>query len=123
MQVLFGSYPIASCRQPYAVVRYLAEASWPRIHTKLGLKKIPDNSDKAAAAFEGGLATAASSSSGETFSDSWSPFELCEALAEKRRWVLPRSGRLDTYRAANWLLRAALGGREGLGLAFMPPNA
>ncbi|EFJ49806.1 hypothetical protein VOLCADRAFT_47891, partial [Volvox carteri f. nagariensis] len=25
MQVLFGSYPIARCRDPYAVVRYLAE--------------------------------------------------------------------------------------------------
>jgi hypothetical protein len=25
-------------------------------------------------------------------------------------------------RAANWLLRAALGGQQGMGLAFMPPE-
>jgi hypothetical protein len=31
-------------------------------------------------------------------SDGWSPWMLCEALAEKRHWVLPHSGRLDTYR-------------------------
>eukprot|EP00775_Hariotina_reticulata_P010086 gene10086-10241_t len=69
MQVLFGSYPIANCRDLYAVVDYLAAAT----------------------------------------------------LAIKRHWQLPRSGRLDTYRAANWLLRAALAGRQGLGLAFLPP--
>ncbi|KAF6258729.1 hypothetical protein COO60DRAFT_1638949 [Scenedesmus sp. NREL 46B-D3] len=54
-------------------------------------------------------------------SDGWSPWLLCEALAEKRHWVLPRSGRLDTYRAATWLLRAALGRQQGMGLAFLPP--
>lgn len=95
MQVLFGSSPIASCRQPYAVVRYLAEASWPRLQDALGLP----------------------GAAGGT------PFSLCEALATKRHWVLPRSGRLDTYRAANWLMRAALGGTHGIRLAFMPPAA
>jgi hypothetical protein len=46
--------------------------------------------------------SSSSSSSGvevlQGSSDGWSPWMLCEALAEKRHWVLPRSGRLDTYR-------------------------
>lgn len=37
-QVLFGSYPIARCRDPYAVVRYLAERVWPRLNVTLGLR-------------------------------------------------------------------------------------
>lgn len=151
-QVLFGSSPIASCREPYAVVRYLAEASWPRLQDILKLHahlssspaqhnspqdpgeevqhqldmvqqqeqqqqaRSSDSNDTAAAG------AAAAVLRGGTDS-SWSPWSLCEALAAKRHWVLPRSGRLDTYRAANWLLRAALAGQEGVGLAFLPPLA
>jgi hypothetical protein len=38
-QVLYGSYPIARCRDPYAVIRYLAAHAWPRLHLALGLRK------------------------------------------------------------------------------------
>ncbi|KAF8066210.1 Gnl1 [Scenedesmus sp. PABB004] len=110
MQVLFGSYPIASCRQPYAVLRYLAEASWPRLHERLGLAPPGAACSPEGAAGGGGAEV-----------EEWSPWRLAEALAEKRRWVLPRGGRLDTYRAANHVLRAALAGRGGLGLAWLPP--
>jgi hypothetical protein len=166
-QVLFGSSPIASCRQPYAVVRYLAEASWPRLQDTLKLhtyldsvmqqqQQSPGAPPLQDAASDGELsgkhqqqqqqpqqleqtavpgvtgssdgsrvdeaaATAAAVAEGGTDSRGWSPWTLCEALAVKRHWVLPRSGRLDTYRAANWLLRAALAGQQHVGLAFLPP--
>lgn len=142
-QVLFGSSPIASCRQPYAVVRYLAEASWPRVqdtlrlHTQLEqqLQQLQHADQHEQHGTAGACASAKSSSDGGIGSSDvtaallaggtdsrWSPWLLCEALAAKRHWVLQRSGRLDTYRAANWLLRGALAGQHGLGLAFMPPR-
>lgn len=164
LQVLFGSSAIASCRQPYAVVRYLAQASWPRLqdqlklhahlateqqqqqqqhasdltdHTQPGAQHLQQqkahqqhhtegNSDKVVPSSDStkgkdeAINVAAVLEDG-TDSDGWSPWTLCEALAVKRHWVLPRSGRLDTYRAANWLLRAALAGQHGIGLAFLPP--
>ncbi len=40
MQVLFGSLPIASCRDPYSVLSYLAARMWPRLHVVLGLHKV-----------------------------------------------------------------------------------
>jgi hypothetical protein len=136
VQVLFGSYPIASCRQPYAVVRYLASASWPRLQHKLALSMpgqqqqqqqqqqehmleelvqhkaavgtadvTSSSNDVALQGGSGGTNSSSSSSSSSSSdvalqggSDGWSPWMLCEALAEKRHWVLPRSGRLDTYR-------------------------
>ncbi|WIA13963.1 hypothetical protein OEZ85_002531 [Tetradesmus obliquus] len=138
MQVLFGSYPIASCRQPYAVVRYLASASWPRLQQRLALSKPgepqqqqqqqqlevqvhEDANDSESHTAVNNSSSGSSSVVVQGGADGWSPWMLCEALAEKRHWVLPRSGRLDTYRAANWLLRAALGGQQGMGLAFLPP--
>ncbi|WIA34120.1 hypothetical protein OEZ86_012488 [Tetradesmus obliquus] len=136
MQVLFGSYPIASCRQPYAVVRYLASASWPRLQQRLALSKPgepqqqqqqlevqvhEDANDSESHTAVNNSSSGSSSVVVQGGADGWSPWVLCEALAEKRHWVLPRSGRLDTYRAANWLLRAALGGQQGMGLAFLPP--
>jgi hypothetical protein len=156
------------------VVRYLAEASWPRVQDTLRLQLVPDTPQatlplggeggqqqhaNAAEALlhlqqqqaqdPGSLADNSSSGSGMAHDSSsgdsnptaaqaaaaagvlaggpdnggWSPWVLCEALATKRHWVLPRSGRLDTYRAANWLLRAALAGQQGTGLAFLPPAA
>jgi len=141
-QVLFGSSPIASCRQPYAVVRYLAEASWPRVqhtlrlHTHLEQLQQPLHAEQHEQHGTTGACASADSSGGGGGGSSdvtaallagstdsrWSPWLLCEALAAKRHWVLQRSGRLDTYRAANWLLRGALAGQHGLGLAFLPPR-
>lgn len=112
-QVLFGSYPIASCRQPYAVVRYLASASWPRLQQRLALSKPgepqqqqqqlevqvhEDANDSESHTAVNNSSSGSSSVVAQGGADGWSPWMLCEALAEKRHWVLPRSGRLDTYR-------------------------
>lgn len=53
--------------------------------------------------------------------EDWTPLALCEAVAAKHSWRSRRGGRLDTYRAANWVLRAALAGRGGVSVAFLPP--
>ncbi|KXZ49319.1 hypothetical protein GPECTOR_22g913 [Gonium pectorale] len=108
MQVLFGSYPIARCRDPYAVVRYLAERIWPRLHVTLGLKPVR----------EAGNAGTQAESWGD---EDWTPLALCEALAARHNWRSRRGGRLDVYRAANWVLRSALAGRSGVDVAFLPP--
>jgi hypothetical protein len=42
LQVLYGSFPIAHCRDPYTVIRYLAERLWPRLHVRLGLKPVEE---------------------------------------------------------------------------------
>lgn len=213
-QVLFGSFPIAHCRDPYSVVRYLAERIWPRLHTLLRLKPVaredeaPARSGQVhgaaasrgwavasyggAAASRGGAAASGGGApalragavhahtaggvveaggqgkggggppgiregqlvKGDLHSqgaggeagrargggigggwgvagelrggdggggDGWSPLGLCEALAARHNWCSRRGGRPDVYRAANWLLRGALAGREGLVLAFLPP--
>jgi hypothetical protein len=39
-QILFGSFPIARCRDPYAVLGYLAAHAWPRLQIALGLRKV-----------------------------------------------------------------------------------
>ena len=49
------------------------------------------------------------------------PSELLEAVAARKNWRSRRGGRLDLYRAANWVLRMALAGRPGACLGFMPP--
>ncbi len=41
-QVLFGSFPIARCREPYSVIRYLAAHMWPRLHVVLSLRKVDE---------------------------------------------------------------------------------
>lgn len=51
----------------------------------------------------------------------WTAMTLCESLAAKHSWRSRKGGRLDTYRAANWLLRSALAGRNGVDLALLPP--
>jgi len=127
MQVLFGSFPIAHCRNPYSVVRYLAERIWPRVQDSLRLK--PPRPDEDAGVGAGGgaggngraaVAAPAANSGGEGFA--WSPLTLCEALTGRHNWRSRRGGRPDVYRAANWLLRGALAGKEGLVLAFLPPD-
>ena len=60
----------------------------------------------------------------QTFSlddEPWSTAQLCEAFAARKNWRSRRGGRLDVYRAANWILRAALAGKGGVDLAFLPP--
>lgn len=84
IQILMGSYPIAQLRQPYTSVRYLAEA--------LDLVKLlkiehPERDD------------------------TWSPRDICDGWAKKRGFLTAKAARLDTYRAANDILRMALDGK------------
>ncbi|GBG00365.1 hypothetical protein Rsub_13124 [Raphidocelis subcapitata] len=117
MQVLFGSFPIAHCRDPYSVVRYMAERIWPRLQDSLRLAPRGAQSEAGRAHPEAGR-SGEGAGAGE-----WTPLALCEALCERHNWRSRRGGRLDVYRAANWLLRGALAGRDGLVLAFLPPAA
>ncbi|XP_067130003.1 guanine nucleotide-binding protein-like 1 [Centruroides vittatus] len=100
LQVLSGLYPVAQLKEPYTSVKYLAERiSIPRV---LKLKH-PEEEGIAACTVN------------------WSAYDICEAWAEKRGFLTSRAARLDTYRAANNLLRMTLDGRT-LCLAFYPPN-
>lgn len=84
IQILMGSFPIAQVREPYTAVKFLAE--------RIDLPKIlklqhPDNDD------------------------TWSAIDICDGWAAKRHFVTARTARLDSYRAANSLLRMALEGK------------
>ncbi|XP_038220304.1 guanine nucleotide-binding protein-like 1 [Zerene cesonia] len=93
IQILMGSYPIAQLREPYTTIRYLAE--------RLDLPRLlridhPENDD------------------------TWSPRDICDGWAKKRGYLTAKAARLDTYRAANSILRMALDGKICLWLR--PPN-
>ncbi|KAK5642348.1 hypothetical protein RI129_008515 [Pyrocoelia pectoralis] len=93
LQVLMGCYPIAQLREPFTTVKFLAE--------NLNLQKMmrlqhPENEDE------------------------WSAMDICEAWARKRGFVTAKAARLDTYRAANNLLRFALDGK--ICLCLKPPK-
>ena len=53
-QILFGSFPIARCRDPYAVIKFLAERLWPPLHVTLGLLHQHDASESQSAAAAAG---------------------------------------------------------------------
>ena len=103
MQLLCGNTPIAQAREPFATIRYLAEAG---VHPPLP------------AAYGLSLHDVAEHSS--RVQGTWSPYGLCEALAIKRSF-LTRGGRPDVFRAANRILRDALAGKN-IRLAFVPPG-
>ena len=103
LQLLCGNTPIAQAREPFATIRYLAEAG---VHPPLP------------AAY--GLSLAAAAEHSSRTAGAWSPYALCEALAVKRSF-LTRGGRPDVFRAANRVLRDALAGKN-IRLAFMPPG-
>ncbi|XP_012282012.1 guanine nucleotide-binding protein-like 1 [Orussus abietinus] len=93
LQILMGSFPIAQVREPYTTVKFLAE--------RLDLPKLlrlqhPDNDD------------------------TWSAMDICDAWACKRNYMTAKAARLDTYRAANSLLRMALEGK--ICLFVFPPG-
>ncbi|KAK9500051.1 hypothetical protein O3M35_001392 [Rhynocoris fuscipes] len=93
LQVLMGSFPIAQLREPYASVKYLAE----RIDLVSLLKlEHPDNDEV------------------------WSAIDICDGWALKKGFKTARAARLDTYRAANHLLRQALEGK--IPLCLYPPG-
>ncbi|KAL6258580.1 hypothetical protein P5V15_010534 [Pogonomyrmex californicus] len=93
LQILMGSFPIAQVREPYTVIKFLAE--------RLNLPKLlriphPENDD------------------------TWSAMDICDGWAIKKDFKTARAARLDTYRAANSLLRMALEGK--ICLYIYPPN-
>ncbi|XP_072396262.1 guanine nucleotide-binding protein-like 1 [Diabrotica undecimpunctata] len=84
LQVLMGSFPIAQLRQPFTTVKYIAE--------RLDLVSIlriehPTNDD------------------------TWSAMDVCDGWAKKKGFYTAKAARLDSYRAANSLLRMALDGK------------
>lgn len=84
LQILMGSFPIAQVREPYTAVKFLAE----RIDLPKLLKILHPEND-----------------------DTWSAMDICDGWAIKKDFKNARSGRLDSYRAANSLLRMALEGK------------
>ncbi|KAJ8672775.1 hypothetical protein QAD02_004035 [Eretmocerus hayati] len=83
-QILMGSFPIAQVREPYSTIKFLAE----RIDLPNLLKLQHQDND-----------------------DSWSAMDICESWAAKRNYHTAKAARLDSYRAANSLLRMALEGK------------
>lgn len=93
LQVLMGSYPIAQLREPFSAVQYLAE--------HLDLIKLlnivhPEKDDQ------------------------WSAMDVCDGWAQKRGFYTAKAARLDSYRAANNILRMALDGK--ITLCLYPPG-
>ncbi|XP_069669915.1 guanine nucleotide-binding protein-like 1 isoform X1 [Periplaneta americana] len=93
LQVLMGSFPIAQLREPYSAIQYLAE----RLDLPQLLKLQHPEQD-----------------------DEWSAIDICDGWALKRGFHTARAARLDTFRAANNLLRMALDGK--INLCLQPPN-
>lgn len=52
--------------------------------------------------------------------DTWSAMDICDGWAKKRGFVTARAARLDSYRAANSILRMALDGK--ICLCLRPPG-
>ncbi|KAF4318366.1 hypothetical protein BBO99_00006197 [Phytophthora kernoviae] len=85
LQILFGSFPIAQAREPFSAVRFIAENCAPHLYQVYKLQPVGDDSEE------------------------WTPYSLCEAYANLRGFHM-KGGMLDVHRAANMLLRDALGG-------------
>jgi hypothetical protein len=114
MQIIFGSYPIAQVRDPFTVVRFVAEHCWPRLHVSLKLKNIAFKHHDDMEAIMGQQLD-----KGDDMV--WSPYTICHAFAIREGFhVKGRGGRPDVFRAANRILRDALNGR-GAYIAFYPP--
>ncbi|KAJ8962963.1 hypothetical protein NQ314_005680 [Rhamnusium bicolor] len=92
LQVLMGSFPIAQLREPFTTVKYIAE----RLDL-VSLLRIdhPENDD------------------------TWSAMDICDGWAKKRGYFTAKAARLDSYRAANSILRMALDGK--ICLCLRPP--
>ncbi|KAL3870571.1 hypothetical protein ACJMK2_038622 [Sinanodonta woodiana] len=95
LQILAGIYPIAQVRETVSPIRYLAERI--NVPQALKIKHLEEKEDT-----------------------EWSATDICDAWAKKRGFVTAKAARLDTYRAANYILRMAVDGR--LCLCFRPPG-
>lgn len=92
-QILMGSFPIAQVREPFSTVQYIAE----RMDLPKLLKLQHPEGD-----------------------DEWSAMDVCDGWAQKRGFITAKAARLDSYRAANHLLRMALDGK--ICLCLYPPG-
>lgn len=88
-----GSYPIAQLRDPYTTIRFLSE----RLDL-ISLLRIQHPTDD----------------------DCWSTTDICDGWAKKRGFLTAKAARLDTYRAANHILRMSLDGK--ICLCLYPPG-
>ena len=79
-----GSFPIAQVREPYSTIKFIAE----RIDLPKLLKLQHQENDEV-----------------------WSAMDICDSWAAKRNFHTAKAARLDTYRAANNLLRMTLEGK------------
>lgn len=52
--------------------------------------------------------------------DTWSAMDICDGWAKKRGYLTAKAARLDSYRAANSILRMALDGK--ICLCLRPPS-
>ncbi|XP_043278283.1 guanine nucleotide-binding protein-like 1 [Venturia canescens] len=84
LQILMGSFPIAQVREPYTAVKFIAE----RIDLPKLLRIQHQDND-----------------------DTWSSMDICDGWAAKKNYLTAKAARLDTYRAANSLLRMSLEGK------------
>ncbi|KAJ3636281.1 hypothetical protein Zmor_009068 [Zophobas morio] len=92
LQILSGVYPVSQVREPYSSVQFLAERV-PLVRL-LGLTW----------PYEPGSVSDAPTK------PQWSAWAVCDAWAKKRGFHTAKAGRLDTYRAANNILRLAVEG-------------
>jgi ribosome biogenesis GTPase A len=93
LQVLMGSFPIAQLREPFTTVKFLGE----RLNLPNMLRiEHPENDD------------------------TWCALDVCDGWAKKRGFITAKAARLDSYRAANDLLRMALDGK--ICLCLRPPS-
>ncbi len=113
------SLPRNKVREPFTVVRYLAERCWPALPDALKLHDI-------ARRYKDDLQCMVEYDLDQDLLDSktsWSPYSLCSAFAIKGGFFIKgKGGRPDTFRAANRLLRDALNGRGALRIQFYPPD-
>jgi ribosome biogenesis GTPase A len=105
LQVLAGMYPVAQLREPYAVIKYLADrvplVSMLDLEREAGKVEAENESP-----FPG--------------PGGWTAWTICEAWAFKRGFRTAKAARLDVFRAANNILRLAVEGR--IVLATTPPG-
>jgi ribosome biogenesis GTPase A len=93
LQIISGLYPIAQVREQYSSIQYVAQ----RVDLVGLLKlKLPEDYDV------------------------WSAWAICEAYANRCRYVTKKQGRPDVYRAGNELLRMIFSGE--ILFAFEPPK-
>lgn len=106
LQILAGMYPISQVREPYAVIKYLAERV-PLVdilHLDLEIPRLEEEHEEP----------------GYVSSTGWTAWKICEAWAIKRGFRTAKAARLDVFRAANNILRFALDGR--IVLATVPED-